>query len=87
MILSEWLAGYTQVTPEQVKNMDAGSSVVIHGADRYGQHYTIDAKVVYCGKRKVLAYWDAQGHRLTLPIQKDERRAYTLPRGSGGWTK
>lgn len=87
MILRDWLRGYTRVTPEQVKRMDAGSAVIIHGADRYGQHYTIDAKVVYCGKRKVLAYWDAMGNRLTLPIREDERRAYTLPRGDGGWTR
>ena len=46
MILLDWLRGYTRVTPEQVKRMDAGSAVVIHGADRYGQHYTIDANSV-----------------------------------------
>ena len=75
----EWLRGWgRKLSAEEVKKLPVGTEVVLHRADRHGEHVALYCSLLYSGKNKKLAYRDGYGERQLLPIRDAENQAYTL---------
>ena len=53
-----------RLTPEQVKQLPAGTEVHLEGHDRHGDLTWLEGTIVQCGKSKVFAWWDQTGRQM-----------------------
>ena len=66
-----------QLTAEQVKQMPAGSIVLLHGRDRFGIHTQLECTIVQSGKSKKLSYRNTDGLTTLRPIRNYPNKFYT----------
>ena len=76
----EWLRDYQIVSPEQIKKMPCGTKILIHGADRHGEHTILETIITQFGKHKMLRSYDYGGERVMRPIKALAGKEYTLER-------
>lgn len=66
-----------KLTAAQVRELPEGTPVYLYGMDRHGDVTILPCKVVQSGRRKMIAYRDAQGMMETRPIRElDGERHY-----------
>ena len=73
-----------KLTAAEVRKLEAGTPVILHGHDRHGYSTELHCTVVQSGKAKVLAYRDTDGTRQTKPIRDYPGKYYTVG-GDGCW--
>lgn len=72
--IREYLGKHKELTAEQVRKLPAGSSVIRHSFDRYGNHVELTLTVVQSGKKKILTANDFYLGRIEKPISKETDR-------------
>ena len=77
-VMDEWLHGKKRLTAVEVRKLPIGTKVQLHGADRHGEHTTLDCVITQSGKHRVLSYTDYYGSRMTKRIQDYPGKAYTV---------
>ena len=71
-----------KLTAAEVRRLEVGTPVILHGRDRRGYSTELHCTVVQSGKAKVLAFRDIDGTRQTKPIRDLPNKYYTKG-GSG----
>lgn len=72
--IREYLGKHKELTAEQVRKLPAGTRVIRHSFDRYGDHVEMELTVVQSGKKKILTMSDYYGNRIEKPITKETDR-------------
>lgn len=76
-VMAEWLRGKKPVPAAEVRKLEIGSRVTVHGADRHGTHTMLECTVVQRGKAKALAYRGWSGTE-TMAIRDYPGKAFTV---------
>lgn len=66
-----------KLSAADVRKLEVGTPVILHGRDRRGYHTELECTVVQSGKSKVLAFRDIDGTRQTKPIRDLPNKYYT----------
>lgn len=77
---AEWFVGLNILTADEVKHLPICTPVRIIGASRRGEKTTLLCTVVQSGNKKVLAYYDEWGLRVTRNIVERPRKVYAVKR-------
>ena len=71
-------ANRKRLTPEQVKQLPAGTEVHLEGHDRHGDLTWLEGTIVQSGKSKVFAYRDHNFGRQTKAIKNWPNKNWTV---------
>lgn len=71
-----------ELSLDQVKALEVGTSVIIHGKDSEGRHRKLECTIAGLGQRKFLTYRDSQGNIKKCPIKEYPGKYYA--RAIGG---
>lgn len=74
--IGEYLGKHKELKAEQVRKLPAGTRVLRHSFDRYGNHVELELTVVQSGKKKILATRDYYGNRIEKPITKETDKVF-----------
>lgn len=85
MIPAEWIHHTEkELTPEQVKRLEAGAKVTRIFEDRHGEMQRMDFTVVSSGKKKVLmARVPITGEKIVRQIKPNENCRYVVAKETG----
>ena len=76
--IQDYIGTVKELTAEEVRKLPAGSSVMLHRFNKFGEHSWMDMTVVQSGRKKILVSHDAYGERIEKPIRKEtDRFCYT----------
>ena len=79
VMIQDYIGTRKELTAEEVRKLPAGTKVIRHSFDRYGNHVTLEMTVVQSGKKKVLTATDYYGgSRIEKAITAEtDRMCYT----------